>query len=392
MIAELREFLSGPAIEWAPRLTLVFLIAFRPWSQRESPGAPSYFLSKAYLGSLMAGLILPGLGQSAWLWALLAGLHFGWIWSAYAVADNHRYLEGYWILSIAIALGFGGAEASRYLGWDAQLLLGLCFLLAVLAKISSRRYRDGSFFLHALLLEGRFLPLALWLGGLTPEAQDRHRHAKKMALNGSTRSLSAPTPTRLRRLAMVLTWWTVAIELALALLFLVPDPALGVYRVAALGLFVATIYIWVPVPTFGFALLLLLLVTLDSVSLRMWAIGMVGGLIAISGFALVLRDFAHRRMATLRKEAAIPRWKWSEKAKVHRLEDGRLMFPQSGISLYVQSPWSEGLQRWLKTEAAISWEELTAIAKGVPDKELRELVGMMARFKLLTRSASGDPA
>lgn len=384
MIAELRDWLYGPVMEWAPRLTLVFLLAFRPWSQKESPGGFSYFSSKAYLGLLILGLLLQKLSLASGYWFLLAALHFLWLTSAYSVADNHRYLEGYWILSIAIALGFGGAEASRYLQLDARLLIGLCFLLAVFWKISSPRYRDGSFFAHSLLLETRFLPLALWLGGLRPDVQNRHQQARRKVIGGESDLEQAPVPNRLRRSAIFLAWWTITIESLVALLFILPIPNLDLWRVLALSLFIATVYVWVPVPTFGYALLLLLLATVQGPDLRLLVLGLVFALMLISGLALVFRAVALRKMSALHREASIPRFAWTARAKPHRLEDsGKLIFPALGISLYVKRAWFEALGLWLNREDAITWEELGKIASGIPESELKELVAMMTQCRIL---------
>jgi hypothetical protein len=234
------DLLSGSTLQWAPTVTLVFLLACRPWSTYPPTSWFDDFTGTIASVVAMVGLLFPNLATVGWYWFILSMAHVVWIATAYIVADNHHYLFGYWCLAIGIALYTGGASGERSLASSATLLIGLCFLVAVLAKLTSRRYRDGSFFAHRLMVDGRFIALATFVGGVNAELREQHLAAVRRIRNGSCECQRVPVLTRLRRTAIVLTWWTVCIESVVAFAFLLPPTYVGSLRVICLGLFTIT--------------------------------------------------------------------------------------------------------------------------------------------------------
>ncbi len=392
MMDELRAFLGGPAIAWAPRLTALLLIATRPWRQHEPSGSAAYLLGKVYLALLLAALLLNEVASNPLFWFLLTGTHFLWIVSAYEVADNHRYLEGYWCLAIGISLWAGGAEASPCLALNARLLIGLCFFFAVLWKASSGGYRNGSFFVERLLFERRFLPLALWVGGLRPKVQIRHLEARRSLSAGRSDLERVPVPTRLRRTGLVLAWWTLGIEVLIAALFLLPLPGLDTWRALSLGFFVVTSYLLVPVPTFGQILLLMASVTLEDVRLRLIVLVLMLAVGPFAGIAHLLERVAKRRMDRQLRSAPPPQFFWAPRASSRRLtQEGsswRLQFPAAGLSLYIESSWVPALQELLAAERPLSTESLGDIIIRMPGTEGEELVNTLLRLGILRRISS----
>jgi len=263
----LRDYLGTPPDVWAPQLTLVLLLFFRPWAQHSPAGTLSSLVGVTYGLCIGAGLILTPVAHEPLFWAVLTVIHFAWIYSAYHLADNHHYLEGYWCLSLALALG--GADAGDALARSATLLIGVVFLLAAVWKLASRSFRTGAFFLQSMLFDRRFLPISVWIGGLSLAVQDEHRQARTRAHQGVAFA-PADLPRRLTAVAGVLTWWTIAIEMAVAIVFLAPAAFSDAARIAVLVLFCITTYVLVPVPAFGHILVLLLLVSVPDGTWRMW--------------------------------------------------------------------------------------------------------------------------
>jgi hypothetical protein len=262
----LLEILSGPRLAWGPVLTLLFLLGFSPCSQFMPLGSWAELLGRTHKVLCLAALFIDPLADSPAFWFGLAAVQFAWVRTAYFVADNHHYLEGYWCIAMAIALS--AADGERWLQLDATLLLGACFALAVIAKVINPEYRDGSFFTHQMLFDPRFLPIAVGAGGITPSDRGAHLAARGRLVRGESLSEALHVSDRVRAAALALTWWTVGIESVLAILFLVPGAPLETLRAGLLCLFAVTTFAMVAVPTFGHILLIMLAVSVDDVTVR----------------------------------------------------------------------------------------------------------------------------
>jgi hypothetical protein len=276
-VAELNELLAGPTLRWMPLLTLVMLLADHPWRKYMLVGTASELFGRACITATVVGLLFGDVAASSWFWYALSACHAAWIISVYSSADNHDYLWAYWCLALAVALQTGGTAGEGLIARNAELLIGLCFGIAVCAKLLSNRYRDGSFFAWQLVDDPRFLALASTVGGLTAPVRRKHIVARRSVQCGVSTREYAPVPGRLRRLAFVLTWWTIAIEGTIAIAFLAPgnslsgwSPAVPVdwVRVGALSVFAVTTFTFVAVPAFGQILLLMALATTEDQLLR----------------------------------------------------------------------------------------------------------------------------
>ncbi|WAS90638.1 hypothetical protein [Nannocystis punicea] len=173
-------------------------------------------------------------------------------------ADNHKYLLGYWCLALFCALLDG--DPRRNLARTARLLIGLSFLFAAGWKALSADFLDGAFFHHALLSDERFAGLARTIGGLSDADQRFNRAAMEaLASHDSTLEIVALRSTpAVAELATFLTWWTIAIEAAIAAAFLWPAKNEG-RRVgdALLIAFVLSTYAVAPVLGFGWLLVIM---------------------------------------------------------------------------------------------------------------------------------------
>lgn len=232
------------------RLTLVDLLL--------RPGG-SWVVRPSTLAIAALGLLSPAVLRAPVAWLALAGLT-GWrVVADWPLADNHAYLLSYWCLAVAIALWLPeGAEALRRSG---RWLLAMGFVFTVLWKgVLAPDYLDGRFFRVTMLVDERFAYACRLFGGLTREELTANREALRPAPGGAEllEPLDLIEPPALRRFESFSTWWTLGIEAAIALVFLLPLRGRGlVMRHAVLLLFCATTYAFAPVAGFGWLLLVM---------------------------------------------------------------------------------------------------------------------------------------
>jgi hypothetical protein len=135
--------------------------------------------------------------------------------------------------------------------------------------ILSADFVTGQFFTLTLLLDGRFTDVAVVYGGVPQTFVDYTQYVFHRVRIGMDAALPLPIPQRLLELARVLTWWTIVVEAALGLLYVLPAwRAVGTVRDVLLIGFVASTYAVAPVIGFGWLLLMLGVVQAPSGSWR----------------------------------------------------------------------------------------------------------------------------
>ena len=241
---------TSPPADLLLRLTLVDLM-FRP-------GTTS-FVRPVTLAIAALGLLSPRVLRAPVAWLALAGATGSRVVADWPLADNHAYLLSYWCLSVAIALLLPeGAGALRISG---RWLMAMAFLFTILWKgFLAPDYLDGRFFRVTLLVDERFAYASQLFGGLTSEELKANREALK-PLPGGVEPLEPAelieTPA-FRRFAGFATWWTIGIEAAIALAFLLPLRGRGrAARHVLLMIFCAATYAFAPVAGFGWLLLVM---------------------------------------------------------------------------------------------------------------------------------------
>lgn len=237
---------NGRFVDVGAAMTLLLLLLYS--------GGPWYFRLPVTVLSL-AGIIFRQLRRSAGLWFVLAGLVLAGTLQQWHQADNHKYLMGYWCLAISAALMVEHSE--RTLALSGRLLIGFSFLFASLWKLISDDYLDGSFFQYTLLIDGRFQGFAERLGGVTRELSEINHAAQRALVNydSSLTDVRLVYPPVLPMLAGVITWWSLLIELAIAIVFLSPERSrLSRPKDALLLVFILSTYLVAPVTGFGWLL------------------------------------------------------------------------------------------------------------------------------------------
>lgn len=236
-----------------PVLTVVLLLTSAP---------PQW-----YLKGPLAAVCALGVVYRRWLarpafWYFVATLLGTTVYLNWESSDNHKYLFVYWCLALTSALSLPREQQAAALATTSRWLIGLCMLLAVLWKASLADYRDGSFFHYTLLADDRFAQFTASAAGVPLEQLSENQKLRDAITSRSelplVQSVILNSSPAIPWLAWAMTWWTVAIEGTLGLLFLLPDGRrVGIVRNWLLLVFAATTYFIAPVRGFGWMLMLL---------------------------------------------------------------------------------------------------------------------------------------
>jgi len=204
------------------------------------------------------GFIVERIRSDYRFWFIIAALLLGGALSGWSVSDNHRYLMAYWALAISLALNADNWE--RVLSLSARRMIGLCFLFACIWKTITPDFLDGTFFHYSLLTDSRFREVAHWIGGINAPMADLNRAARAALFRFDSNLVAVQfyDPATIQTIAHALTWWTIGIESAIAIVFLLPlRNAFTCIRDVVLLVFSITTYALAPVIGFGWVLLIM---------------------------------------------------------------------------------------------------------------------------------------
>jgi hypothetical protein len=237
-------------LDLAARLTLALLIVY---------AGDYWYLRIPMRMACVLAIITPSFWRSSAFWLVLtAVMAWGNAFNWFSI-DNHKYLMTYWCLAISLSLSV--PNGSRVLSINARWLIGLCFGFAVFWKgVFSTDYLNGSFFEHTLLSDARFSRFAQYVGGMTREQHLGNMVALRDLLDFKTDQLliQFQHPASLTKLALLMTWGTLGMEVVIALCFLLPWSGLiGRLRHVFLLLFAVGTYAVATVA--GFAWLLMIM-------------------------------------------------------------------------------------------------------------------------------------
>lgn len=222
--------------------------------------------SQWYTGIGLYSLCLPALvyrklRHSPWLWVGICLLFIHKILINWAWADNHKYVMTYWSSAIAISLAVDQRRRNEVIATNARLILGLSMLFATIWKAIAPEYMSGAFFEVLFLTDRRFDGTIALLTDLTYgellENQMRLEYLRSGYMDWiEPQSQQLNSSELVRTIALIATWWTVLIEGAKGVLFLIPwnGKTIFLLRNIALLAFLFTTYIIAPVPGFGCSL------------------------------------------------------------------------------------------------------------------------------------------
>ena len=220
-------------------------------------GAQSEVLQAVFVVIGGAGLVMSALLKRSGFWVtlfILSVLFHGPKWFS---IDNHRVLFTYWLLTVALALKT--TTVSDSLGRSARLLLAACFGCGLFWKLFGGQYFDGSFVTMTMLTSSKFLPVTEAFSGLTAEQISLFNGQLGLLRAGvlSPEAVALPLTSRLSAMALVVSYFTLAIEFVIPCAFLAGDRLGSVFRHAVLLFFIFVVYPIATVP--GFACLLLVM-------------------------------------------------------------------------------------------------------------------------------------
>ena len=204
------------------------------------------------------GLLIPGQLRSKFIWLPLAFLTGLRVFLDWPLPDNHAYLLFYWCLAVTIALF--SRDSERCLAFNGKFMIGLAFAFALLWKaLLSGDFMDGRFFSITMLTDPRFEAFTGSLLSLDDYEMDSLTLFVEQHIDGElpAQGLDIPSlPSKLHLVSEILTYWTVLIEGAVAILFLIPSrAAVSRLRDAFLILFCITTYSVATVEGFGWLLI-----------------------------------------------------------------------------------------------------------------------------------------
>ena len=200
--------------------------------------------------------------------------------------NNHDFLKLYWCLAVGLSLLL--TDPSKALRTNARVLIGLCFLFAFIWKAVSADYVDHSFFNYFLVQDSRFRLLSEFVGGLEHSAilSGQVERVAYTEFGDPTVSLPVPLAASVQWLAPAMTWWTLLIEGAVALLFLCPLRfRLSALRDPALLAFILSTYFVAPILYFAWVLIAMGIIQCSYETFRYWPLGYV------AAFMLILMRF-----------------------------------------------------------------------------------------------------
>ena len=203
------------------------------------------------------GFIFPGQLRNPLIWAGLTVFTALRVYFSWPLNDNHAFLLTYWCLAVTICLL--SDDTKKYLAVNARYLIGFVFAFATIWKLLlSPDFLDGTFFKVNMLTDPRFESFAQLVGGLSYEKYWELHDFVTQHIDGKVVGLVQlpEIPYRYGLVAMFLTYYTVALEFIVALVFLWPEgKGISKYRDYLLLLFCATVYSVATVEGFGWLLL-----------------------------------------------------------------------------------------------------------------------------------------
>lgn len=231
-----------------------------------------------FLSLVGTGFIRPRVLRLWWLWIGIAVVQGGVQLLRWEGIDDHVIVGTYWALAVGLAMASGQPE--RVLRTSARLMIGLIFLFAATWKISTREFRDGSFFTLYLLADPRFQAVAQVVGGVPAQDFEANRDliGSLYEVGGRATEVRLGVGPRISALATVMTGWGIAIESILAVSWLAPlKERLTWIRHVSLLAFCITTYGLVAITGFGTILLVMGMATTPdgSVWRRVYGVGIV---------------------------------------------------------------------------------------------------------------------
>jgi hypothetical protein len=250
-----------PELRLAQRLSAL-LVAYKLAYLLQDP-QPLFGLHVSGLLLAAGALAWPAVLERSATWLGLFASYALIVVNGFTHLDNHYFLIAYWLLAVVVVHALPDRQRMPSLRLQARVLVGLCMAWAVVHKLRSPAYLDGSFINYYLLFQAKFHFIARLAGDIDEASLRASYTAVETALHDPLwRDRPLPIPIsntpRMASLALFIAWSGLALETITAALFLLPERLrLSPLRDFALMAFALSLYSLVSVPGFAFALLLM---------------------------------------------------------------------------------------------------------------------------------------
>ena len=243
----LKKFGNIDFYNLALRLTLLDLI-LRPIG--------SWEIRVPVLITSILGLVIPGLLKNPVIWFLLTGFTLSRVIFDWPLSDNHAYLLFLWCFAIFIS---ALKKDKILLTKNARLMIGLVFLFAFIWKaFLSPDFLDKRFFSVNMIEDPRFSEFTQVTCNISKDDLDYFRDYVKQHVDGNLVFAEVINFNLkcINKIAGFLTYYTIVLELLIALFFLIPKKiSISKYRDYFLILFCISVYSVATVEGFGWLLI-----------------------------------------------------------------------------------------------------------------------------------------
>jgi len=243
----LKKFGNIDFYNLALRLTLLDLI-LRPIG--------SWEIRVPVLIASILGLVIPGLLKNPVIWFLLTGFTLSRVIFDWPLSDNHAYLLFIWCFAIFIS---ALKKDKILLTKNARLMIGLVFLFAFIWKaFLSPDFLDKRFFSVNMIEDPRFSEFTQVTCNISKDDLGYFRDYVKQHVDGNLVFAEVINFNLkcVNKIAGFLTYYTIVLELLVALLFLIPKKiSISKYRDYFLILFCVSVYSVATVEGFGWLLI-----------------------------------------------------------------------------------------------------------------------------------------
>lgn len=270
---DFRSFVEDiDSIEIAKYLTLLWPFLFVSF---EKVYSQSLFQLIAFIGLLFFKRI----SKNFWFWCLLALAYGFHLYDIMETADNHKWLYSYWLFAVCISSRTG---REKWLGFNAQYLLGLTFFFATVWKFLGGEYLDGTFFQLTFMMDSRFQSFIIEMLGYDRYLAKLHTFFTGNFFYDKNLDIMAfANPIEISKAnvytAYFFAFYTILIEGSVAALFLLKNKLAKKKWLSDLALliFVFTVYLIVPVVGFGALILIMGLVQSEKKMKPFYILGLL---------------------------------------------------------------------------------------------------------------------
>jgi hypothetical protein len=245
-----------------------------------------WYIKAGVLTLAVSGIVIRSLLRSPLLWFGLVAVFVLSYSTTWPGQNNHDFLKLYWCLGVGASLL--AADQMRAVRFNARLLIGICFLFAVVWKVVDPDYLSHDFFNYFLLQDSRFGLITENLGGVGA-AELRAGQLERVlytAFGDPEGSVAVPLAAEVAWIAPLMTWWTLLIEGLVAVAFLLPEGwGLSRWRDATLLTFAFSTYFVAPILYFAWLLIAMAVIQCDRTTFRFWPVAYT------AAFVLILMRF-----------------------------------------------------------------------------------------------------